>query len=318
MMRKYRVAAIGDLVADLITGLPSFPIQDGDFRAVDQIYLEAGGNANFLITAARLGLEPIALGAIGDDQWGQEVLRILQKERINTSFLATNGTTTLVQVLIDEGGGHAFLGKYGEGKELGFREDHQRILGEAAALFCSGYSFSDSRMREFSRQALAASRHLGLTSYFDSGPSFQELEENLKKEILEKVDVLMLTEEEIPAVNIEGIPAILISGPELVILKKGALGCVIYQRGNDLIEEPGYPVEVVDTTAAGDSFDASFIAARCWGWSLRDCARFGNVAGAAKVKKMGGGQNVPDEKDIREIIAKFQVDLPKLPLTDLG
>ena len=94
------------------------------------------------------------------------------------------------------------------------------------------------------------------------------------------------------------------------LVKKGADGCTVHRQGEESINQPGFSVEVVDTTAAGDSFDASFIAARCQSWTLKDCALFANVVGAAKVKKMGGGQNVPEIKDVKEIINQYRITLP--------
>lgn len=310
-MKSARIVTIGDVVADIVTGISSFPIQEGDFRSADQIYLDAGGNANFLIVAARLGMESIAMGTIGNDLWGKEILRILNKEKVNTDHLSIGGTTTIAQVLVDESGGHAFVGKYGKGPALVFDHTSRGVIEDADALFCSGYSFADDRIREFSLKALNTAYQQGVPTYFDSGPAFFELAEHLKTDILADTDILLLTEDEVPGVTSGGIQDIFHLGPVMIVVKEGADGCTIYSQGEEPINQPGFVVEVVDTTAAGDSFGAAFIAARYNGWHIKDCALFATVVGAAKVKKMGGGQNVPDKKEIQEIISEFQVELPE-------
>ena len=95
------------------------------------------------------------------------------------------------------------------------------------------------------------------------------------------------------------------------MLKRGADGCAIYQNQlqKPVVDLPGYPVNVVDTAAAGDSFNAAFMVAKGWGWSLADCARLANAVGAAKVKKLGGGRNVPTLAEVRAIIKEFKVGL---------
>lgn len=308
-MNSVKIVTVGDVVADIMTSFSNFPIQDGDFTAADQLYLDAGGNANFLIAAARLGVETVALGSIGDDFWGRQVLEILRQENIITDFISIAGTTTVVQVLIDNSGGHAFVGNYGTGPELIFKEKYQEAIQGADALFCSGYSFAEQRMKAFSLASLAYAKEKGVTTYFDAGPACFDLEEDLKADIFEYVDVLLLTEEEIPAVTGGVIKDIFKLGPKVVVLKKGAEGCQVYLGKDKSIKKPGFPVDVVDTTAAGDSFAAAFISARCRDWDLDKCAVFANAMGAAKVKKMGGGRNVPTMNEVREILSEFEVNL---------
>jgi len=308
-MNSVKIVTVGDVVADIMTSFSNFPIQDGDFTAADQLYLDAGGNANFLIAAARLGVETVALGSIGDDFWGRQVLEILRQENIITDFISIAGTTTVVQVLIDNSGGHAFVGNYGTGPELIFKEKYQEAIQGADALFCSGYSFAEQRMKAFSLASLAYAKEKGVTTYFDAGPACFDLEEDLKADIFEYVDVLLLTEEEIPAVTGGVINDIFKLGPKVVVLKKGAEGCQVYLGKDKSIKKPGFPVDVVDTTAAGDSFAAAFISARCRDWDLDKCAVFANAMGAAKVKKMGGGRNVPTMNEVREILSEFEVNL---------
>lgn len=308
-MNLVKIVTVGDVVADIMTSFSHFPIQEGDFTAADQLYLDAGGNANFLIAASRLGVETVALGSIGDDFWGRQVLDILQQENITTNFISIGGTTTVVQVLVDNSGGHAFVGNFGSGPELIFEENSQKAIQGADALFCSGYSFADQRMKAFSLASLAYAKENSVATYFDAGPACFDLEEDLKADIFEYVDVLLLTEEEIPAVTRGEINDIFGLGPKVVVIKKGPEGCLIYLGDNKTITKPGFPVDVVDTTAAGDSFAAAFITARCKDWDLDKCAVFANAVGAAKVKKMGGGRNVPTLDEVRGILTEFDVNL---------
>jgi sugar/nucleoside kinase (ribokinase family) len=96
-----------------------------------------------------------------------------------------------------------------------------------------------------------------------------------------------------------------------VVVKQGSAGCRIYRPEEDAspIDLPGYPVTVVDSSAAGDSFNAAFIVGTLWGWPPANCAKLANAVGAAKVSKLGGGRNVPTLAEVRAIITEFEIDI---------
>jgi sugar/nucleoside kinase (ribokinase family) len=63
------------------------------------------------------------------------------------------------------------------------------------------------------------------------------------------------------------------------------------------------------TTAAGDSFAAAFIYGYLNGWSMGDLAAFANAMGAAKVRKVGSGTQVPTAADVREVLKTYQAGI---------
>lgn len=308
-MKSKKIVTVGDIVADIIFEFPSFPIQRDDFISAKGITIEAGGNSNFLIMAARLGMEVVALGAIGADDWGKMITDFLNDEKVNTKSVVIEGTTTTVLVLVDQNGGHAFIGKYGEGSPVELNDKQVKVIQKADALFCSGYSLSEGRISKLTIEAMRSAKENNVPIYFDTGPAFYELPPNVKSEVLPLVDTLFLTEEEFPGVTDKGEKRIFDYGLNTVVLKKGRKGCTVSTREGHEISEPGLTVKVKDTTAAGDSFDAGFIAAMVNGWDLGDCAKLGNAVGAAKVKKLGGGRNVPTLEEVREIIQEFGINI---------
>jgi len=308
-MRDGYIVAVGDIVADLVVSLPALPIQPDDFQVAHDIETEAGGSANFLITAARLGVEAMAFGSLGEDAWGNRVAAILRDETIDMSNLVVQGTTTLALVLVDQKGEHAFVGKFGEGSAIHLDDHKRRVVESAAAVFCSGYSLREARFTQLTLDSLQAARKAGVPTFFDAGPAFIDLPEDVKRRALKLVDCLLLTEDELAAVTKDWDVGLLALGPKTMVVKKGAAGCVVHTVGGEEIEQPGFSVPVRDTTAAGDSFDAGFVVGSVWGWSLSDCAQLANAVGAAKVQKLGGGRSVPTLEEVRRIIEQFKVDI---------
>jgi 2-dehydro-3-deoxygluconokinase len=98
-----------------------------------------------------------------------------------------------------------------------------------------------------------------------------------------------LTGESEPAAIAAGLGRL---GVKTVIVKLGAAGCYV-KSAQDSFISPGFAVQPVDTTGAGDCFAAGFLAAICRGQSLADAARYANAAGALATLGLGGADSAP-------------------------
>ncbi len=87
-------------------------------------------------------------------------------------------------------------------------------------------------------------------------------------------------------------------GVETVVLTLGANGCRVMSRGGEDFSVPCYPVKVVDTTGAGDTFNSSFLAAQGFGWGLRECAEFATAAANLAVATMGPRGGVRSREEV--------------------
>ena len=253
------VISIGDLVADVIVQIPNLPVQAAQHQLARGISVEPGGAGNFLIAGARLGMRMQELGVIGDDLFGNAILAVLEREGVDTTGLVrqAGSTTTTVIVLADEMGRHVFLGKYGAGPDLAYPENWAGKIRNADAIFLSGYTLQESRLTAACLRALEAAREVGVPVFFDPGPEMVRAGSDLRERVLALSQVILMTEEEIPLMTggsggLEAVPGLLSMGAELACVKRGRDGCVLFRAG-ERVEHPGYPVEVRDTAAAGDS-----------------------------------------------------------------
>lgn len=303
------IVSLGDLVADVILHVPTLPIEAGKHQLALDIRLEPGGGSNLLIAGARLGHPMATIDIMGDDVWGYRVVEILWMEGIDVTPVRHHGTTTRVVVVVSEAGEHVFLGNYGQGEKLTLDKEHHELIRNAGALFSSGYALEEQRLCDVVLEAMTFARHHGIPVFFDSGPFMSKVPADLRSRALSLIDIVMLAEEELPFLIDGRAEDILATGPRMVVIKRGPQGCSIYTREGQ-VDAPGYPVAVMDTTAAGDSFGAAFMIATLRGWSLAECARFSNAVGAAKVQKLGGGRNVPTLDEVLAVIDRFAIDLP--------
>jgi sugar/nucleoside kinase (ribokinase family) len=91
-------------------------------------------------------------------------------------------------------------------------------------------------------------------------------------------------------------------GAKTVIVKLGAAGCFV-ESPEGAFTSPGFVVQPVDTTGAGDCFAAAFVAAICRGDSLAEAARFANAAGALATLRMGGADSAPTRARVLEFLS---------------
>jgi sugar/nucleoside kinase (ribokinase family) len=125
-------------------------------------------------------------------------------------------------------------------------------------------------------------------------------------ETLQWVDVFLPNEEEVSAMTGEknlsrAASKLLAKGPSAIVIKRGPQGCTVATREGS-IDIPAFKVKPIDTTGAGDAFDAAFIFGFLRGKTLTECARYGNAAGALKTLR-SGCEGLPDLKSVERLIS---------------
>ncbi len=309
------VISLGDLVTDLVTTIPHFPVEAGKHQHPSTVRAEPGGAGNFLIAGSRLGMHMIALGTVGDDPFGHLILAVLGQENVNTEFVVQMPatTTTTVVVLVDGQGNHVFLGAYGEGPSVIMPPTWMRAIDRSQAVFSYGYTMQDKRMADACQQALKHAAEKGIPIFFDPGPEMARANQAQRQFVLTQSQVLLMTEDEIPILaggrtGLDAAHDLLAFGPLAVCIKRGSKGCVLFTR-DGIYEHPGYPVVIRDTNAAGDSFAAAFIDAWLSRWEPVKLLAFANAVGAAKVRKIGSGSQVPTAAEVQAVLDEFQTGI---------
>ncbi len=301
----FTVVSIGDLVADVTLGVPELPIQAGQDQMLDKMSLEPGGAGNFLIMGARLGLKMVALGAVGGgESFGAAVLNMLRYEGVDVHLVnrQPGGGTTVVFVLADSHGQHVFIGQNGQGERIPFSGEWKQAILRADVVMGWGYTTKEERIAGALLDALHYAHENQRPVFFDPGPYMHDANEAYWKEILSCSQVLILTEDEIPAFASGKAQQLLDYGPQMVCLKRGANGCILYTAAES-VAHAGFQVPLRDTTAAGDAFAAGFIQAWLEKKALLEIAAYANAVGAAKVQKFGSGRQVPTQEEVNQVLA---------------
>ena len=311
-----RVIVLGNPVLDYALEVERLPVQAGQHQEVRELAVGPGGAANTLIAGARLGLAMQALGAVGDDDAGWQLVDTLRAEGVDVDLVSIERgrRTTMVFVLSVPDGGQSFLGLHGAGAITRMSPGWAEAIRRAAALYFDGWTYG-TLGPAVTLEAAHATADASVPLFFDPGPQWRQFSPEWLSEVLRCTSVLSLTEEEARSIvpgeaTLEFVArALRARGPQMVVVKRGAQGCLL-QRDGETVEHPGFTVPVRDTTGAGDAVVAALILARLRGYDLPATAALANAAGAATVQRLGGGLNLPGVAEINALLQREGITLP--------
>ncbi|MAS34144.1 MAG: hypothetical protein CL610_09060 [Anaerolineaceae bacterium] len=255
----------------------------------------------FAAQAARLGMKVAAVGSVGNDAFGRCLLDQLEQDGIqSTGVQILNTHTTGVAFVAYNGDGSRDFVFHISGAAAG--QLHPDMLSESlfAQLKCLHLMGSTLSIHNAARQtglrALELAKRNGAKFCFDPNLRPQLLANQQARiafqPFLDAAGIIIPTAEEACILtgqaNLpDAIDALLANNPDrIIVVTQGAAGCTVYTSGQQA-HVPGFQVEEVDPTGAGDCFDAGFLSQWLSGATPVEAARFANACGALAVTKQG-------------------------------
>lgn len=302
-----RILVAGELNVDLVlSGLPSLPIKGRELIGTDfQVVL----GSSSAITAARLAALGVIVdfaGIVGDDDFGQFVLRELKHYGVGTKHIQRVVSSTGVTIALTYSQDRALLTYPGTIALYDGRDLTVELLSQYDHLHVGSF-FLQSGLQAALPGVFQHARKLGLTTSLDVGWDPLEVwgANPYLEPTLAQTDYFFPNESESQALTgangrIESL-ATRIKG--ILLVKRGAEGASAYQPDGTQVAVPSLPVQVVDTTGAGDAFNAGFLYARCIeGMEIEKALRFAVACGAQAVTQVGGATNAPSATMIHQFL----------------
>jgi sugar/nucleoside kinase (ribokinase family) len=304
------VFCVGNAVVDVLARpVQSFPAA-GASQRLEQVTLGPGGNAiNTAIALARLGNKVRVAAAVGSDRLGQLLREAARADGVDASNLVTlEGLSTSVTiVLIEPGGERRFL--HFRGANAMFSLPHlnwELVKGARVFHYASAFALPafDGVPLE---QAMARAKQLGCLTSMNICWDVQGRWLPLIRPALAYTDFVLPHLDEGRQLTGESEPAAIVRclrglGVRTVVVKLGSTGCYV-EGPEGGFTSPGFPVDAVDTTGAGDCFAGAFLAAICRGDGLAQAARFANAAGALCTLAMGGSDAAPRRQEVADFLS---------------
>ena len=292
-----RIVVVGSANMDLVGLAPRLP-RPGETVLGDEFVMNPGGKgANQAIAAARAGGDVEFLGAIGSDAFGVTISARLTASGVDIAHVRTSyGPSGVAVIMVDHAGENTILVSPGANRTFDDLEPDERAVVAAADVLVCQQEIPASTVAAAARAAHTS----GTRVVLNAAPARE-----LSPDLLETVDLLVVNEGEALAITGGDAPdlARLLELVPRVVLTLSGEGARYADREGRSVHVPAYPVEVVDTTAAGDAFTGALAVAWGEGRDMVEAVRWACAAGAACVRKVGAYPSLPNRADIDAIYA---------------
>jgi sugar/nucleoside kinase (ribokinase family) len=298
-------------VADVLARPVDDLVPPGTSQPLEDVALTPGGNSiNTAIALARLGVSVRVAAAIGNDRFGQFIRDRVCAEGIDDVGLVTlpGAKTSTSIVLVETTGERRFLHLRGVSAFFsGQNLDWAQV--EGSRIFHYASAFAIPAFDEISLEpALKRARELGCLTSMNICWDVRGGWLKTVQSALAHTDFIFPNREEGRQLTGESEPADIAArlralGVKTVIVKLGAAGCYV-ESPRGAFTSPGFAVQPVDTTGAGDCFAAGFLAAICRGQSLTVAARHANATGALATLGLGGADSAPTLAQLEDFLRK--------------
>ena len=276
-----------------------------------------GCPANIAIGTARLGLRSALLTRVGGEQMGRFIREQLAREGVSVDGLVTDPDrlTALVLLAVEEEGVSPMIFYRSDCADMALEagDVDEAFVASARAVVVTGTHFSRDNTEAAQRKAIAIAKANGRKVVFDidyrpnlwglagHAAGFERYVKSDRvsrqlKTVLPDCDLIVGTEEEIMIASgaddvLSALKAIRAVSQATVVLKRGAMGCIVYDGPiSDDLEDgiigKGFPIEVFNVLGAGDAFMSGLLRGWLGGESLATAATWANACGAFAVSRL--------------------------------
>ena len=307
MDKRFDVVVVGDINADLILSGDVTPVFGQVEKLLDDAGLLIGGSATiFACGAARLGLRVAFIGKVGDDVFGRFMRDALAGRGVDVSGVVVDpAVKTGLTVILSRVHDRAMLTYAGTIGALRYDEIDLDLLSSARHLHLGSYYLLENLLPDVPR-LFAEAQGRGLTVSLDTNYDPAERWDSGIAETLRHVDIFLPNETELARIlRLDGWRDALAQAAQTVptvAVKLGAQGAAV-QQGGEFVQKPGLPVTVVDTTGAGDSFDAGFVYGHLGGWPLERTLALAMACGACSTRAAGGTAAQPTLEEALALVS---------------
>lgn len=250
-----------------------------------------GKGANQAVAAARLGASVTMIGRVGDDSFGQDILNNFKSNGVSTDYVepVTHMESGTAHIILAEGDNSIVVVKAANNEVSPEYIDRSKNAFEGADMVLIQQEIPEETVTHVSRIC----RNNGIPLLLNPAPA-----RALDDEVIENAAYITPNEHEanilFPGLHVS---EALRKYPNKLFITEGSRG-VRYFDGNEEVLVPAYKVEAVDTTGAGDTFNAAFAVALAEGKPVRESVRFANRAASLSVTKFGAQGGMPTREEV--------------------
>ena len=286
-----KILVIGSINKDLVINAPRFP-KEGETILGKSFYINNGGKgANQSAAIAKLGGDISILGAVGDDNFGKDLSYSLSSNKVNIDnlIIKKNVSTGIAFITVIESGANNIIVSQGANALITKEDIKEELINK--------YDIIVMQLEiplEIAKYSAKISKKLNKIVVLNPSPAIK-----LDKEFLSYIDILIPNETEINIIG--GIDYVFDCGVKNIILTLGKKGCELITKENNEINRKtfnAYNVEVVDTTAAGDSFLGGIVRMLAEDKTIEEAITFAMKVANITVTRKGAIDSIPTYEEV--------------------
>jgi ribokinase len=291
------ILVVGSANLDFVVRAPHVPAPGETVLGGEFATYPGGKGANQAVAAARAGANTRMLVALGDDAYAEPIEASLREAGVQLAIVRDERPTGTAFIVVADSGENAIT--VASGANAGLRREHLPNLERVGHLLLQLETPLDV-VEACAKAAQAA----GVRTILNAAPARQ-----LTTGLLGAVDVLIVNEGELAVLAGDGslrqrLDALAI---DTVVVTLGARGCCA-RTGQHHLVQPAFPIEAVDTTAAGDTFCGAFAAALAEHGDLAAALRFAAAAAAIACTRAGAQTSIPARAEIDALLRSSATD----------
>lgn len=297
-----KIVVVGSFNADLVSYMERMP-RPGETVHGQRFATGAGGKgSNQAVAAARLGADVTFIGRLGNDVFANLAYEIWDAEGVNYDFVNRDSevATGVAPILVDSSGENMIVVVLGANRRLRESDiDAARARIAAADMLVVQLEVN----LDMVPYALKTAKEFGVATILNPAPAAP-----ISRETLQLADYLTPNETELETLNggavddvVSAARNLLTRDDQTAVITLGASGAQIV-TGDDAFVAPAFEVDAVDTTGAGDAFNAALAVGLSEGMALEQALRFANAAAALCVTKPGAADSVPSRAEAQALL----------------
>ena len=293
-----KIVVVGSFNADLVSYMERMP-RPGETVHGERFATGAGGKgSNQAVAAARLGADVTFIGRVGNDVFAELAYEIWDAEGVKREFVKRDSdvATGVAPILVDSSGENMIVVVLGANRRI-----------QQSDIDAARERIADADMLVVQLEvnldivpyALQAAKAYGVATILNPAPAAA-----ISAETIQLADYLTPNEIELETLSSGDVDdvasaarALLTRDDQTAVVTLGAEGARIVTP-EDSLTVPTYAVDAVDTTGAGDTFNAALAVGLSEGVALSDAVRFANAAAALCVTKPGAADSAPYRADV--------------------
>ncbi|WP_028391064.1 ribokinase [Bacillus cihuensis] len=300
-----KIVVMGSVNMDIVMKVQNHPYEGETISSLETQSGPGGKGANQAVAVSRSGTSVILMGAVGKDSFGAELLTMLEQANLSTEhIIQKDGLTGLAFIDVDRYGKNQIILSSGANGKIDMKTDFSlEALDTAKALI-----LQNEIPWEFTQFMIQEAHKRNVKVIVNPAPI-----EDFSVEILPKIDILVLNEHE--AEKITGLKVrnekdaknaanyILFQlGGNAVVVTLGEKGVIYADLNSPALHRKAFNVNVLDTTAAGDTFIGYFTSCILSNKSIQESLDFASAAAALTVTREGAITSIPTLNEVNDFI----------------